>query len=38
MHGDKEADIEMVFVEMAREDIDGLVLLQVRWHDTAVIS
>lgn len=34
----EDGSIEMVFVEMAREDIDGLVLLQVRWHDAIQVQ
>jgi hypothetical protein len=34
----EDGSIEMVFVEMAREDIDGLILLQVRWHDAIQVQ
>ena len=30
--------IKVVFVEMAGEDIDGLILLQERWHDTIQVQ
>ena len=30
--------IEVVFVEVAGEDIDRLILLQERWHDTIQVQ
>ena len=30
--------IKVVFMEMAGEDIDGLILLQERWHDTIQVQ
>ena len=34
----EDGTIEVVFVEMAGEDIDGLILLQERWHDTIQVQ
>ena len=34
----KDGTIEVIFMEMAGEDIDGLILLQERWHDTIQVQ
>ena len=34
----KDGTIEVVFVEVAGEDIDGLILFQKRWHDTIQVQ
>ena len=34
----EDGTIEVVFVEMAGEDIDGLIFLQERWHDTIQVQ
>ena len=34
----EDGTIEVVFVEVAGEDIDKLILLQERWHDTIQVQ
>ena len=34
----EDGPVKMVFVEVAGEDIDGLILLQERWHDTIQVQ
>ena len=34
----EDGTIEVVFVEMAGEHIDGLILFQERWHDTIQVQ
>ena len=33
-----DGTIEVIFVEMTGEDIDGLILFQERWHDTIQVQ
>ena len=33
-----DGTIEVIFVEMTGEDIDRLILLQERWHDTIQVQ